>query len=482
MNGLRWTLLILGLIFIGLYLISPRRPRLAMAYLRYTILGLGAALTLAPFFWLVCAAFKDADVLMRYTFLPPVAEWAPARSIAPADILDGAALCERLAASANEGGARAARRVWDALPEDGRATVARIAARAAEARAKFEKQRDAVERRRGRQATAADAAALDAEAARIQSDYAARRQALVAPDDKARLAAALGRLLDRRDLYQAEAFGELGKSLELEAFKKQGIETLSEAQRARLNRHLLERVFPDELRGSRRLNTDNFKTLFAGEPTAQGTVYFWQYLLNSLFLASATTMIQLFFCSLGGYALAKYRFRGRHVLVVYMISTLMAPGVMLLAPVYKLICSIGWSDSYLALLVPGAAGVFGIFLFRQAIIAVPDELIEAARIDGCGEFGIYLRLIMPLVKPMTAAFCLVVFLGSWNNFLGPQIFLSTQAKLTLPVVLNQYIGIYSQQYGVFLAGTLLSIIPPAILFFALQREFVSGLTSGALKG
>src|SRR5262249_331887 len=126
--------------------------------------------------------------------------------------------------------------------------------------------------------------------------------------------------------------------------------------------------------------------------------------------------------------------------------------------------------------------VFGIFLFRQAMLGVPNDLIEAGRIDGCGEFRIYLNLIMPLVRPMTGAFCLVTFLGTWNSFLAPNIFLQTQRKLTLPVVLNQFIGQYAQHYGIFLAGTLLAIIPPAILFFSLQKEFISGLASGAVKG
>jgi ABC-type glycerol-3-phosphate transport system permease component len=112
---------------------------------------------------------------------------------------------------------------------------------------------------------------------------------------------------------------------------------------------------------------------------------------------------------------------------------------------------------------------------------VPDELIEAGRIDGCSEFRIYLTLVMPLVRPMTGAFCLISFLGAWNAFLGPSIFLQSQDKLTLPIVLNQYITVFKQQYGVFLAGTLLAIIPPAALFLLLQREFISGLTSGAVK-
>jgi len=164
-----------------------------------------------------------------------------------------------------------------------------------------------------------------------------------------------------------------------------------------------------------------------------------------------------------------------------MLASMTIPGVVLLAPNFEIIWRLGWMDTYKALLVPGCVSVFGIFLFRQAMLSVPDDLIEAGRIDGCGEFRIYLTLVMPLVRPMTGAFCLISFLGAWNSFLTPNIYLQTQHKLTLPVVLNQYIGVYNQQYGVFLAGTLLAIIPPAILFLALQREFITGLTSGALK-
>ena len=114
--------------------------------------------------------------------------------------------------------------------------------------------------------------------------------------------------------------------------------------------------------------------------------------------------------------------------------------------------------------------MFGIFLYRQAMLGVPDDLIEAGRIDGCGEFRIYLKLVMPLVRPMTGAFCLITFLGMWNSFLPPNVYLQTQAKLPLPVVLNQYIGEYVQQYGVFLAGTLIAILPPAVLFLALHAR------------
>ena len=229
------------------------------------------------------------------------------------------------------------------------------------------------------------------------------------------------------------------------------------------------------------LNTKNFETLFAPQQSTQGTVTFWRYLTNSLFLASATTILSLVFSSMGGYALAKYRFPGQGLILTFMLASLTIPAVVLLAPNYQIIDSLGWMDTYWALIIPVSASAFGIFLFRQALLGVPDDLVEAGRIDGCGEFRIYLQLAMPLVRPMTAAFCLITFLATWNSFLQPNIFLQTQQKLPLPVVLNQYIGVYAQQYGVFLAGTLLAIIPPAILFLALQREFIAGLTSGAVK-
>jgi ABC-type glycerol-3-phosphate transport system permease component len=229
------------------------------------------------------------------------------------------------------------------------------------------------------------------------------------------------------------------------------------------------------------VNLDNFQELLTPKPTVQGPVTFWQYVTNSLFLASAGTFLSLTFSSMGGYALAKYRFRGRGFVIIFMLASLTIPGVVLLAPNFEVIWRLGWMDSFKALLVPGAVSVFGIFLFRQAILGVPDDILEAGRIDGCGEFRIYLTLVMPLVRPVIGAFCLISFLGAWNSFIGPNIFLQSQDNLTLPVVLNQYIGEYSQQYGVFLAGTLLAIIPPAILFFALQREFISGLTTGAVK-
>jgi ABC-type glycerol-3-phosphate transport system permease component len=232
---------------------------------------------------------------------------------------------------------------------------------------------------------------------------------------------------------------------------------------------------------SKTINFNNFRTLFAPTQTLQGEVTFWRYVCNSIILAGGGTFISMVFSSMGGFALAKYRFAGRGGILTFMLASMTIPGIVLLAPSFEVIWRLGWMDSYRALLVPGAVSVFGIFLFRQAMLGVPDDLLEAGRIDGCGEFRIYLTLVMPLVRPMTGAYCLISFLASWNAFIAPNVFLQSQAKLTLPVVLNQYINVYQQQYGVFLAGTLLAIALPAALFLALQREFIAGLTSGALK-
>lgn len=250
--------------------------------------------------------------------------------------------------------------------------------------------------------------------------------------------------------------------------------------RSVLNEYVL--LPPIERWSASTLNLNNFVRLFAGGETVQGRVYFWQYLLNSLFFASTSTVLQLVCCSAAGFALAKYEFRGKRWILLFMLGSMLIPSVLLFAPVYQLMVRWGLVDSYGGTLLPGIASVYGIFLFRQAMLSVPNELIDAGRIDGCSELGVYLRLVMPLVRPMSAAFCLVTFLNNWNAFFGPSIFLQTQSKFTLPVILNLYTGTYANDYGLFLAGTLLAIVPPAILFFALEQEFVTGLTSGAVKG
>ena len=220
----------------------------------------------------------------------------------------------------------------------------------------------------------------------------------------------------------------------------------------------------------------NFKKLMRLDPP------FYRYLINSFFLASATTMVQLFFSALGGFALAKYKFKGQTIIMIVMLTTMMIPGQVLLAPLFEMISKLGLTDTYLGIIIPGSVSVFGIFLFRQSITQIPDELMQVARIDGCSEFRIFWEIILPLSRPMIGAFCLIAYMGSWNSFIWPQIILHNEQRFPLTVALAQMKGIYFNEYGMMMAGTLISIIPVVILFFMLQKEFVSGLTSGAVKG
>jgi len=225
------------------------------------------------------------------------------------------------------------------------------------------------------------------------------------------------------------------------------------------------------------------------QPTTQNFVdlfikyKFGRNLLNSFFLTCTATTVSLVLASLGGFALAKYEFAGKKPLMFVMLATMMIPSSVLLAPSYELLVNMGLMNTYWGILLPGAVGAFGMMLFRQAMLSVPDDLIEAARLDGCSEFGIYWNVIMPVVRPMSGAFCLMAFMANWNNFLMPMIVLQSDSLFTVPIALSQTIGLTGDnQYGLLMAGTLLGVMPPAVLFFILQQEFIAGLTSGAVKG
>jgi ABC-type glycerol-3-phosphate transport system permease component len=226
-----------------------------------------------------------------------------------------------------------------------------------------------------------------------------------------------------------------------------------------------------------RLTVGNFSQLLSREP-------FGRWLVNSIFLASTYTVTVVILSSLAGFALAKYRFRGQRTYMLLMLVIMLLPPQVLLGSLYELIGRLGWIDSYLAILVPGAVSVFGALLFRQAMLSVPDELLQCGRLDGCGELRLWWDLALPLVRPTTGAYALMSFLASWSGFLWPQIVLQDETKYTLPLGLNNMVGQagYQSQYGLLAAGTLLGIAPVILLFFAVQKDFLSGLTSGAVKG
>lgn len=225
-----------------------------------------------------------------------------------------------------------------------------------------------------------------------------------------------------------------------------------------------------------RLTVANFRRLFADFPIARA-------MLNSVFLASVTSALATLACAMGGYALAKFSFPARTLLTSLVLGALIIPASLLIAPSYQILWQLGLLNSYAGLILPALAPAFGVFLFRQAMLnSVPTELLESARIDGAGELRIFFTIVIPLVRPMIGAFLMITFLGAWNNFLGPQIVLQQPEVFPLSVTINNLRGLYATDYGLIMSGTLLSIAPVMCLFLLLQKEFISGLTSGAVKG
>lgn len=209
---------------------------------------------------------------------------------------------------------------------------------------------------------------------------------------------------------------------------------------------------------------------------------FWRNLGWSLYVALASTALTLLFCSMGGYAFACFEFRFKKPLFLLVMGTMLLPGFMNMIPAFMVMDQLGWIDQPRALYIPGAAGAFGIFLMRQFIVgAVPRELIEAARMDGCGEFSIYLRVVLPLLKPALGTLGLVTFIASWNNFIGALIVLRSPEMFTLPLALRTLQSPVDTEWGALMAGAAIATLPLLVLFALSSRQLISGLTAGAVK-
>jgi ABC-type glycerol-3-phosphate transport system permease component len=225
-----------------------------------------------------------------------------------------------------------------------------------------------------------------------------------------------------------------------------------------------------------RLTLDNYKKVFH-EP------HFARSLLNSVMLSSVTATLATLFAAMAGYALALLSFKGRAVITWLVLGALIIPAPLLIAPGYQILFKLGLLDSPWGLILPAIAPAFGVYLFRQSAISViPKELLEAARLDGCGELRIFFTIALPLMRPTVSAFVMITFLGTWNNFLTPQIVMQSPDGFPLSVAIAQLKNVYYQDYGLLMAGTVISIAPVAALFLMMQRDFVSGLTRGAVKG
>lgn len=208
---------------------------------------------------------------------------------------------------------------------------------------------------------------------------------------------------------------------------------------------------------------------------------FWRYLHNSVFVTVIATIITLIINSMAAFALSKYKFRGRDTIFLLFIATLMVPLPVILVPIFMVITKIGWNNSLWGVIIPGAATPTGVFLLRQYMVTIPDELIDAARIDGAGEWRIYLQVILPLARPALAVLTIFSVMWRWNDFLWPLIVLNRNEMFTLQVGLNSFQGELNIQWHLILAMTVLTILPVVVVFGFLQRYISTGIATTGLK-
>jgi multiple sugar transport system permease protein len=209
---------------------------------------------------------------------------------------------------------------------------------------------------------------------------------------------------------------------------------------------------------------------------------FWRSLGWSLYVALASTGLTLLFCSMGGYAFAMFEFRFKKSLFLLVMGTMLLPSFLGMIPTFMIMDAFGWIDQPRALYIPGAASAFGIFLMRQFITAsIPRDLVEAARMDGCGELSIYWRIVLPLLKPALGTLGLITFIASWNNFIGPLIVMRSPEMYTLPLALRSMQSPVNTEWGAVMAGSAIATLPLLVLFAISSRRLIDGLTAGAVK-
>jgi multiple sugar transport system permease protein len=206
-----------------------------------------------------------------------------------------------------------------------------------------------------------------------------------------------------------------------------------------------------------------------------------RYIFNSLFVASAITLFNVFATSLAGYAFAKHKFWGRDKLFLLFIGSLMIPWQVNIIPAFIIVKNLGWLNTYRGLIIPSMAWcAFGIFLNRQFIYSIPDDLIDAARIDGCSEFMIYRKVILPLIKPVIATLAIFTFLQQWNNFVWPLVIIHTSDMRTLPLALAVITGQFGSNFAMIMAGAVVATLPMLIVYILLQKYIIKGIAMTGL--
>jgi multiple sugar transport system permease protein len=207
----------------------------------------------------------------------------------------------------------------------------------------------------------------------------------------------------------------------------------------------------------------------------------FRWLGNSIFISSSVTLLVLTVDSLAAYALARLNLPGRRWFFSLIVATMMVPGQILLVPLYLLLNKLGWLDTPAALIIPAGAGAFGVFLLHQFFKGIPRELEEAAMIDGCSKLGIYWYIMLPLARPALATLAIFTFIGSWNDFLGPLVFLDSVENFTLPVGVALFQSSYNTEYGLILAASVICTLPIIIIFLIFHRHIIAGIATSGLK-
>jgi arabinosaccharide transport system permease protein len=225
------------------------------------------------------------------------------------------------------------------------------------------------------------------------------------------------------------------------------------------------------------MNLNNYLLLV----TDTGGIYFRWY-ANSLLITVIQTAASLGLSSIVGYALAVYQFRGRNLVFILVLVVMMVPVEILLLPLYKLVIGMGIYNTYAGIILPYAVSPYAVFFFRQYAVGIPRDFIDAARIDGCGEFRTFVQIIFPLLKPAVGAMTILQAMGSWNAFVWPMIVTADRLKMTLPVGLSTMITPYGNNYNMLMPGAVLAVIPIAIIYLFRQNAFISGMTIGGVKG
>lgn len=221
---------------------------------------------------------------------------------------------------------------------------------------------------------------------------------------------------------------------------------------------------------------ENVNTLMTRLP------FFWKNMAWSTYIASLTTVLNLFFCTLAGFGFAMYEFRFKEKLFAMVMGTMLMPAFITMIPTVLVMSWLGWMNQPRALFIPAACGALGVFMMRQYISsAIPKELIDAARIDGCSEFGIFFRIIVPLVTPALGTLALITFIASWNSFLGPLIVMNDMERYTVPLALRAMQGTGQIPWGAVCAGSAIAVLPLMVMFAFASRRLIDGLTAGAVK-